>query len=675
MLKATAFLLCVVSICWAFVSVWENLYQASQLNMMLEDIKTPDYAVSYSCYRYKLKAADLLNSILDYRTTTDGTMSQEYQISAWKQRLNAMGGVQYYAQAGDLVIKNIEQDTPEAFGFLTAQNYLVADHESEIFTYYPQKDDQSYMEELQTSMRFDSHREISASEPIPDRENYRIYIALDDSYTAAQQAAFEYTAAEISRCIIQSVILLILALLCLLYLCIVCGKKPEDDSIHHMLIDRLWSEISLCILLPLIPALTGAGVVQGWAEASRADMLELVKVPLLTALAASVCLWLTVFFSVIRNVKDKCFLKRSAIVQFIRWIIKIWKKLFGVLFTGISQKKSLRAQILRWILLIAMVHILTGILIGAVPYGILIWLFLAVAADVLLIRFLTTRGEELSQIAEGVAKVRAGELNYKIPVPENGILREMAVNANGIAEGLSQSVQKEVRAEKMKAELITNVSHDLKTPLTSIINYAELLGKEELTPEPANDYVQIIREKSEKLKTLTQDLFEISKAQSGNIEVRAEKLNLSELVRQCVGEVEAQMKQAGLECRFQTESFPVMVLADGRLLSRVMENFLGNIIKYAMSGTRVYISISVYNQRASVQFKNVAGYEMDFSADEITERFTRGDKARTSEGSGLGLAIAQSYTEACGGKMAVSVDGDLFKVTVGFPVWNDGEKE
>jgi signal transduction histidine kinase len=225
-----------------------------------------------------------------------------------------------------------------------------------------------------------------------------------------------------------------------------------------------------------------------------------------------------------------------------------------------------------------------------------------------------------------------------------------------VQDRLQNSVDQAMKAEKLKSELITNVSHDLKTPLTAIINYSDLLVKQDKN----NEYARIIYEKSRKLQHLTEDLFEVSKAQSGNISVNMENLNLMELINQTMAEFD----DSGLE--FKINIPPVNIMADGKLISRVFENLIGNIIKYSLPGTRVYIDGEEIGQKVHITFKNIASYEMNFDSSEVMERFSRGDQSRTTDGSGLGLAIAQSYTEACGGRLNIDIDGDLFKVTIMF---------
>ena len=253
------------------------------------------------------------------------------------------------------------------------------------------------------------------------------------------------------------------------------------------------------------------------------------------------------------------------------------------------------------------------------------------------------------------------------PLALSGDFAELADNLNCIHSGISRAVEERVRSEQMKVELITNVSHDLKTPLTSIMNYVDLLGREELTPDYCNDYVRVLSQKAERLKTMIQDLFEISKANSGNIDLHIQRLDVVALVEQTLAELDERAGRAGVEVKTRFDVQRLMVYADGKMLHRVFENLLGNALKYSLAGTRVYISVQREEELAVVSFKNVSSYEMDFTAEEIVERFQRGDASRATEGSGLGLAIAKSFLELCGGSLGIELDGDLFKAVVRLP--------
>jgi len=234
-----------------------------------------------------------------------------------------------------------------------------------------------------------------------------------------------------------------------------------------------------------------------------------------------------------------------------------------------------------------------------------------------------------------------------------------------INKGFDESLEEQMKSERMKVELITNVSHDLKTPLTSIISYIDLLSKEELS-DTARDYVNILCEKSYRLKNIVSDLFDLAKSTSGDINLDMEKLDLKKLIEQTLGDMEDEIESSGLQIKTRLPEEPVYIISDGKKLYRVFQNLIDNALKYSLKGTRVYIELEEVDGKAVTTIKNVAGYEMDFTAEEILQRFTRGDKSRSTEGSGLGLSIAESFTKVCGGSFKLDIDGDLFKVTMKF---------
>lgn len=279
---------------------------------------------------------------------------------------------------------------------------------------------------------------------------------------------------------------------------------------------------------------------------------------------------------------------------------------------------------------------------------------------------------ERNEIVDGINRIRNGEVEYKVDVENlHGTNRELADAVNNIGEGIDKAVRTSMKDEQMKTDLITNVSHDIKTPLTSIINYVDLLKRLKIDDEPAKSYIDILDTKAQRLKQLTDDLVEASKISSGNIILNKEKLNLNELVYQGIGEFSEKLEAARLEIVFGRSEGPAYIFADSRRMWRILENLLNNVCKYAMEGTRVYIDISVLNQIVTMHVKNISRQQMNISPDELTERFIRGDSARSTEGSGLGLSIAKSLTRVQGGEFEIYLDGDLFKVSVSFPEFDE----
>ena len=264
--------------------------------------------------------------------------------------------------------------------------------------------------------------------------------------------------------------------------------------------------------------------------------------------------------------------------------------------------------------------------------------------------------------------VQSGDLATKMNLRPNSDLYAMSGLMNGIQEGMDKAVRKMMKSEQMKIELITNVSHDLKTPLTSIISYSDLLSKEPGLSDHGKEYIRILQQKSDRLEQLINDLFELSKASSGDVNLEKQTLDLGKLLEQTLADMQENIHQSQLAFRLSLCEDPAYILGDGKKLYRVFMNLFDNALKYAMEDTRVYIDLKVEKDTAIATIKNIANYEMNFRQEDVLERFVRGDKARTTEGSGLGLAIADSFVKLCGGALDIKLDGDLFKVMVSFPI-------
>lgn len=274
---------------------------------------------------------------------------------------------------------------------------------------------------------------------------------------------------------------------------------------------------------------------------------------------------------------------------------------------------------------------------------------------------------QLNQLKNGTEKIAGGEPGYQISTKRmNGIFKEQGEQINHISDGMTHAIEERMKSERFKTELITNVSHDIKTPLTSIINYVDLLEKEDLHNETAQEYLEVLERQSSRLKKLIEDLIEASKASTGNLPVHLERLEAGIFMTQTVGEFEEKTKAAGLDLVIEKPETPVYIMADSRHFWRVIDNLMNNICKYAQSGTRVYINLEVKEAQVSITFRNTSKYPLNISSDELMERFVRGDASRNTEGSGLGLSIANSLMDLMGGTFRLYVDGDLFKVVLGF---------
>lgn len=361
-----------------------------------------------------------------------------------------------------------------------------------------------------------------------------------------------------------------------------------------------------------------------------------------TTVLLAVCLIL--LLSVVKKIKAGCF-----------WRYTIIGRIVCVVSDGIKESENYYWKVMGT--LIAGV-ILSASWVGAVPVIVVIFLFV----PKMLKKYLSIR--------DGVRQVASGNLDYKIPVTDKGELDRLARDINSISEATSIAVANELKNQRMKTDLISNVSHDLKTPLTSMVSYVDLLKTEGLDSENAPQYLDIIDEKTSRLQKLTEDLFEAAKASSGAIPVHLNKIEMASIISQAMAELEERLDSAELQVIYTNRTEDSHVLADGQLLWRVIENLLVNVSKYALPGSRVYMELCDEAGTEGVlrlEIKNISKDPLNISAEELMERFKRGDESRNTEGSGLGLAIAKDLTGLMDGEFDISIDGDLFKATVKLP--------
>lgn len=466
------------------------------------------------------------------------------------------------------------------------------------------------------------------------------------------------------------------ALALFVYLLFVTGRRPEDEEVHFATIDRLPVEVNVVLFWSVLGTAAGLNIALMSELLSGSGDLSFLLLPSILFFVAAFAFALELTLSLVRLLKAGSLARRSWCIRAFRWCFNKIGVLCKGTWHGLGRLRLAFTKALlgnyktrNVVLLFAAYSVVLAFLaaafagVGGSFFAFVLGVGWFLAAGYFLIR----RIDGFDRIVAALQRMRGGDLSFRLTDMPEGVFAAMAEDLGSLGDGMQAALQNEVRAERMKSELITNVSHDLKTPLTSILSYSDLLSQLELTPEEANDYAKIIHQKSLRLKNLTSDLFDISKAQSGVEQMVCERLDAVTLVRQALAEQEAQNSGLVLKVTLPERELPIW--ADGRKMSRVLENLIGNCVKYAMKGTRVFVSLDERDGKAVFEVKNTANYEMDFAADEITERFVRGDAARSTEGSGLGLAIAKSYTEACGGIFEVEVDGDQFKVRISFPVY------
>ena len=479
--------------------------------------------------------------------------------------------------------------------------------------------------------------------------------AEDDIYEASRE--YEQLHPWIKVCIFCGLVSLMGWIISLVYLTLATGRRTEEEKIHLNPIDKIKTEILVAafifMMVELVILITKVNseewAVYGIIVASGTVSLVIDG------------LFLIFYLSMVRRMKAEMLWETSVACWLERGIRKVFAR----------QKTTVR------VLLLFAGHMAVCFIlaVGAFYYR-------SMTALVLLLLFsagecymILRKAVEQYQIRLGVEKIRDGALSGKIDIEQlHGEEKSLAEAINNIGEGLLHAVDDSTKNERMKADLITNVSHDIKTPLTSIINYVNLMKLEKIDNERVQGYIQILDEKSQRLRQLTADLVEASKISSGNVKLDMQVIDLVELVYQTSGEFNEKFEQKELTIVTKLPKTAVLIRADGRQLYRVIENLYNNVAKYALEKTRVYVDIAYVEEKVVFSIKNVSEHSLareNSNAGDLTERFIRGDSSRTTEGSGLGLSIAKSLTVLMGGVFDIKVDGDLFKASITFPQYAD----
>ena len=479
--------------------------------------------------------------------------------------------------------------------------------------------------------------------------------AVDDIYEASEE--YKQLHPWIKVCIFCGLVSLMGWIISLVYLTLATGRRTGEDHIRLNPIDKIKTEILIAafifVMVELVVLITKVNseewAVYGIIVASGTVSLVIDG------------LFLIFYLSMVRRMKAEMLWETSLACWLERGIRKVFAK---------------RKTTVRVILLFAGHMVVCFILaVGAFYYQNVIALVLLLLFSAGECYMILRKTVEQYQIRQGVEKIRDGALSEKIDLEElHGEEKSLAEAINNIGEGLLHAVDDSTKNERMKADLITNVSHDIKTPLTSIINYVNLMKLEKIDNERVQGYIKILDEKSQRLRQLTADLVEASKISSGNVKLDMQVIDLVELVYQTSGEFNEKFEQKELTIVTKLPKTAVLIRADGRQLYRVIENLYNNVAKYALEKTRVYVDIAYVEEKVVFSIKNVSERSLareNSNAGDLTERFIRGDSSRTTEGSGLGLSIAKSLTVLMGGVFDVKVDGDLFKASITFPQYVD----
>jgi len=476
------------------------------------------------------------------------------------------------------------------------------------------------------------------------------FSAMDDLYYASEEYHQMYP--WIKTAITASLISLIGWILTLIYLTLAAGRRADDAEIHLNAFDKIKTEILFVGFIAIAAELIFIIVRVSGQEWELSGLL----VASGTVSIVMDALFLAFYLSIVKLMKAEKLWENS----FASWLRR------GILKT-MENSKATTNMVLTFLGHLIVCFVLA---VGAFYYKKTICFVLLVAVCIWEGYLLLQQAVEKYHIMEGVKRIKDGALDAKINLDEiHGENRTLAENINNIGAGLEYAVEESTKNERMKADLITNVSHDIKTPLTSIVNYVNLLKNEKIENERAQGYIRILDEKAARMKQLIEDLVEASKVSSGNVKLDMQTIDLVEMIYQTAGEFDDKFEGKGLTIVTKLPPAPVFICADGRQLYRVIENLYNNVAKYAMENTRVYVEVVAKEERVIFSIKNVSEKSLaqeNSLAGDLTERFTRGDSSRTTEGSGLGLSIAKNLTHLMGGTFDINVDGDLFKATLVF---------
>lgn len=445
--------------------------------------------------------------------------------------------------------------------------------------------------------------------------------------------------------IVLTILLLAVCLFLFIFLLCSMGHKEGVDGIYQCWLNKIPLDLFLALLFALFFA---------WA-AFLSDIWYIDFWYYILLAFGTAALALTLILSVAGRAKAPGFFKNTIVYMVFAWI-----------FRGLGRIPMVWRTMLIWVCWCFVDLYFT--FSNSYYYDSLLPAFWVISRAVLTIVILYLASSLRLLQKEGQA-IADGQTDYKgKPIPRwLPALKKHEENLQSIQLGIQKAVDEQTRAERLKTELITNVSHDIKTPLTSIVNYVDLLEKEDIQPEKAKEYVDVLNRQAARLKKLTEDLVEASKASSGSLPVHLAPTDVNVLLSQLAGDYLEKLEDAQLEPIFRPAPSQPVIQADGQLLSRVLGNLFSNICKYAMPGTRVYFESAADENTVSLTFKNISKYELNIPAEELMARFVRGDCSRHTEGSGLGLSIAQSLTELQGGTFRLEIDGDLFKAVVTFP--------
>lgn len=623
--KIICFILCIISLVVTVASVCGVIFYTTS-NVYTQ---TKEYAIEEEVYStfcvdaYDITSLVVEDKIVDMDRTAFSATNTNLRFQIWDEN-------------GMIVARNTEET-------LTAESY-----QWQYTRFFPisTQGHYSYLNDLGTETK-------------PTEGNYyTIRAYLTKSLPVSDEYAFKSDVIHVVYALryavyVIGIFALALTITSFVVLMCVSGRKPHSEEVHPGPLHRIPTD--LLVAGTIIVYVLGAALlfdIFHYRSVWPAIVIALVL--------GAFHLFLGLCMSIAARIKQKTLLKNTVI-----WMCC---KLFWRILKGIGRFFLQIPLIWRTILIITILSVLEVIALSTSWYTnelVAGWL----VEKIILIPIILYIACALRKLQQGGAALAKGDLNYKVNTKMLfWDFKKHGENLNSIAEGMQIAVEEQLKSERMKTELITNVSHDIKTPLTSIINYADLIAQEDCGSEKHKEYAEVLVRKSEHLKRLLEDLVEISKASSGNLEVDLCSCDAGVLLTQVAGEFEQRCQEANLELITKQPEEPVAIMADSRRIWRVFENLMHNACKYSLPGSRVYLSLEKINQEAVFTFRNTSRVALNISPEELMERFVRGDAARSTEGNGLGLSIARSLTELQNGQMDIAIDGDLFKVALRFPV-------
>lgn len=521
-----------------------------------------------------------------------------------------------------------------------------------------------YFDEGNNVREFEYLHSPESPESQEDGYVYTVNMSLDDDLTVHDEYAVTIGLIKLCYSLRYSVyyiglISLVLSIVCFIVLMCAAGRKPGSNELHKGPFYKIPIDVLICILTLLFSSLFYCL----WEIWYTGELLGTV----LTIVLITACLYsfIGICVSIAARIKGRTFLKNTLVWILLKGIGKIIKKTALGIFKLISYIPLIWRTVL---FVFANTFVDLILLIGAYNWnGSIIYLWSI--KTFLIVPIIIYAVICLRKLEKGGIAISKGDFSYKIDT--KGMIwnfKKHGENLNRISESLNIAVEERTKSERMKTELITNVSHDIKTPITSIINYSSLISSESCNCENHRQYSNVLIRKSEHLIRLLDDLVEVSKANTGNLDISLSKCDASIFISQIAGEFEDRCSKSKLELIYSSPDAPVWILADPRRLWRIFDNILSNACKYSLEGSRVYLSLEKSDESAVFTLRNTSKTPLNISAEELAQRFVRGDSSRSTEGSGLGLSIAESLTALQGGKLDIIIDGDLFKVLIKFPL-------